>query len=49
MSRRTNSAVWQEAYSRWRVAVQKDGQRRVRLDEVRELYTCKHNLSRFLR
>lgn len=28
MSRRTNSAVWQEAYSRWRVAVQKDGQRR---------------------
>jgi hypothetical protein len=28
---------------------QKDGQRRVRLDEVRELYTCKHNLSRFLR
>lgn len=28
MSRRTNSAVWQEAYSRWRVAVQKDGQRK---------------------
>lgn len=28
MSRRTNSAVWQEAYSRWRVAVQKDGVRR---------------------
>lgn len=28
MSRRTNSAVWQESYSRWRVAVQKDGQRR---------------------
>ena len=26
---------------------QKDGQRRVRLDEVRELYTCKHNLSGF--
>ena len=28
MSKRTNTAVWQEAYSRWRVAVQKDGQRR---------------------
>lgn len=28
MSRRTNSAVWQEKFSRWRVAVQKDGQRR---------------------
>ena len=28
MSKRTNTAVWQEAYSRWRVAVQKDGQRK---------------------
>lgn len=28
MSKRTNTAVWQEAYSRWRVAVQKDGVRR---------------------
>lgn len=28
MSKRTNTAVWQESYSRWRVAVQKDGQRR---------------------
>lgn len=28
MSKRTNTAVWQEKFSRWRVAVQKDGQRR---------------------
>lgn len=28
MGKRTNTAVWQEAYSRWRVAVQKDGQRK---------------------
>ena len=28
MSKRTNTAVWQEAYSRGRVAVQKDGQRK---------------------
>lgn len=28
MSKRTNTAVWQEKYSRWRVAVQKDGVRR---------------------
>lgn len=28
MGKRTNTAVWQEKYSRWRVAVQKDGIRR---------------------
>ncbi|MGN0707334.1 MAG: hypothetical protein ACI4JC_04975 [Faecalibacterium sp.] len=28
MSKRTNTAVWEEKYSRWRVAVQKDGVRR---------------------
>ena len=28
---------------------QKNGQRGICLDEMRELYTCKHNLSRFLR
>ena len=28
MSKRTNTAVWQEKFNRWRVAVQKDGQRK---------------------
>ena len=28
MGKRTNTAVWEEKYSRWRVAVQKDGVRR---------------------
>lgn len=28
MSKRTNTAVWEEKYSRWRVAVQKDGVRK---------------------
>lgn len=28
MSKRTNTAVWEEKYSRWRVAVQKDGIRK---------------------
>lgn len=28
MSKRTNTAVWEEKYGRWRVAVQKDGVRR---------------------
>ena len=28
MSKRTNTAQWEEKYSRWRIAVQKDGERR---------------------
>ena len=28
MGKRTNTAVWEEKYSRWRIAVQKDGVRR---------------------
>lgn len=28
MSKRTNTAVWEEKYSRWRIAVQKDGVRK---------------------
>ena len=28
MGKRTNTAVWEEKYQRWRIAVQKDGVRK---------------------